>query len=672
MFAYKLLFIALLLICQGVLAQNKEIDSLQQILDTTSIDTTRVHILNKMSSSLWYSHPQLSMEAAKKALYLSENLNYQNGIKAAYNNVGVIHDNQGNYPEALRCFLKTLEICEQSNDIKTMAGALNNIGVLYESLGEYERALHYYKRSLVIKKQLEDKHGIALAYNNLGVVYSALGKEDKGLEYHLKALQIRETIGYSRGIANSLNNVGRIYVSQGNLKESLACFKKSYKITQELDDKLGHAYSLQNLALVFHEKKNYQKAIFYAQKSYSMAQKINAKVYAKEASKLLFQIYQAMDNYEMAFKYQSVYMSYHDSLRSEANKRKIAHMQSSYEIQRRDAEIALLNKDNHLHEAESKRLNAEAERKNLFLFASTTFLVFLILLAIMLIRYSQQQKKANLLLHKKNEEIKTSNLHLKMKNKEIELRNEEISDQKKILEDLNGIKDRLFSIIAHDFRSPLNSLQGTLSLLQLEAISYDEIKKVLPGIIKKVDYTVSLLDNLLNWSRAQMSGMKTVPVAFDLQSVTEETVHLLKSQAKEKNVLLHNLIPSAIPVYADPEMIKLILRNLISNAIKFTNPGDMISIKVRDTDEYCQLVIADTGCGIDKNKLKNLFMPGSNSTLGTSNEKGTGLGLWICKDFVEKNGGTIWAESEKGKGSIFYFTIPKNMEVVTKKSVVLV
>lgn len=671
MFAYKLLFIALLFICQKTLAQNREIDSLQQILDTASTDTAKIHLFNKMSSSLWNSHPQISMEAAQKALHLSEKLNYQNGIKIAYNNIGVIHDYQGNYPEALQCFLKTLAICEQSDDIKTMASTLNNIGVLYESLGDYEQALQYYERSLVIKKQLEDQHGMALAYNNLGGVYSALGKEDKGLNYHLKALQMREALGYSRGIANSLNNIGRIYVSQGKLHEALACFEKSYTITREIDDKLGHAYSLQNLALVFHEQKNYQKALFYAQTSYSIAQEINAKIPAKEASKLLFQTYQALRNYKMAFKYQSLYMSYHDSLRSEANKRKIAHLQSSYEIQKRDAEIALLNKDNRLHEAEARRLGAEAERKNLFLFASATFLIFLTVLAITLVRYNQQQKRANLLLSKKNEEIKISNLHLKMKNTEIELRNKEISNQKKILEDLNGIKDRLFSIIAHDFRSPLNSLQGTLSLLQLEAISYDEIKKVLPSIIKKVDYTVSLLDNLLNWSRAQMPGMKTVPVTFDLQSVTEETVHLLKSQAKEKNVLLHNMIPLAIPVYADPEMIKLVIRNLISNAIKFTNPGDMISIKVRDTDEYCQLTIADTGCGIDKSKLRNLFTPGNNSTLGTSNEKGTGLGLLICKDFVEKNGGDIWAESEKGKGSIFYFTIPKSSEAVTKKSVAL-
>lgn len=667
----KLLLIAFLFLFQKVIAQNRQIDSLQQILNTASTDTAKVHLLNKISSSLWYSHPDLSMEYAQKALNLSKRLQYQNGIKVAYNNIGLINDHRGNYPEALRCFLKTLEICELSNDIKTMAEVLNTIGVLNESLGDYEQALHYYEWSLVIKKRLEDTHGIALAYNNVGIVYGAMGKENKALDYHQKALKIREAIGYERGIANSLNNVGRIYVSQNHLDQAMNCFIESLKITNKIEDKHGHAFSLQNLALVFHKKKDYQKALFYAQKSYAIAQEANAKLQAMEASKLLSQTYQVILDYEKAFKYQSIYMSYHDSLMSEANKRKIAHLQSSYEIQKRDAEIALLNKDNHLHEAETKRLNAEAERKNLFLFASFTFLILLILLAIILIRHGQQQKKANWLLHKKNEEIKMNNLHLKMKNKEIELRNEEISEQKKILEDLNGIKDRLFSIIAHDFRSPLNSLQGTLLLLQMKAISYDEIKELLPEIIKKVDYSVSLLDNLLNWARGQMSGMKIKPVAFDLQSVTEETVHLLKGQASEKGILLHNLIPPAIPVYADPEMVKLVIRNLITNAIKFTNQGDVISIKVRETDDYYQIAIADTGCGIDEHKLNYLFTPGSNSTLGTSNEKGTGLGLWICKDFVEKNEGSIWVESEKGKGSTFYFTLPKNKETVQKNSVMV-
>ncbi len=648
----------------GVFAQDAKLDSLQQQLSNSPDDTVRIRLLNEISTELWYSDTKRSMDFAQQALQLSEQLEHKDGIKTAYNNIGVIYDHQGNYPEALRYFLKTIALSEQTQDRKTMAKALNNIGVLYESLREYKQAMDYYQQSLTIKEQLGDQQGIALAYNNLGVVYSALGQVEKALDYHLKALQIREETGYQRGIANSLNNVGKIYAIQGKLDLALEYFNKSLVINKALDDKLGYAFSLQNLSSAYYQKRDYQKALFYGTKSFRAARDVQAVLHLKEASKGLFQTYQALHDYKKAFEYQSIYMNYHDSLTNEENKRKIANLQSNYEIQKRDAAIALLNKDKDLHKA-------EAERKNLFLLGSTVCLILLFLLAVILVRYSQQQNKANQLLQKKNEEVKTANLHLKMKNQEVEIRNKEIGEQKKELEDLNGIKDRLFSIIAHDFRSPLNSLQGTLSLFQVGAFSYEDMKELVPDIIKKVDQAVSLLDNLLIWTRAQMQGMKTRPTPFDVQSIVQETIHLLKSQAYEKGVLIHNLIPPVIPVYADPDMVKLVIRNLLSNAIKFTLRGDIISIKVQDTEDYYQVAIADTGCGIDKHKLQYLFKPDNHSTLGTSNERGTGLGLWICKDFVEKNGGRIWVETEKGKGSTFFFTIPKSMEVVRKSSVVV-
>lgn len=527
-----------------------------------------------------------------------------------------------------------------------------------------DSAAQFAQQALQLSEQLHYQEGMALSYNNLGIVYGALGEQDKAVDYHQRALQIREATGYQRGIANSLNNIGRIYTEQANMAAALDCFHRALKINRTLSDKQGRAFSLQNIASVYYKQKNYPKALSFAQRSYQIAHEINAKSYIKESSRLLFQTYEALNQYKQAFAYQSVYRRYTDSLNSEANRREIAMLQSDYEIRKRDTEIALLSKDKKLHKAEAERLNAEADRKNLLLFAVVSCSVLLVLLAVILISYNQQHKQANALLCKKNEEIKTHHFNLKMKH-------EEIREQKMSLEELNGIKDRLFSIIAHDFRSPLNSLQGTLSLLQVEAISYEEIKRILPDIIRRVDYTVSLLDNLLNWARTQMSGMKTRPALFNLQAMTEETVYLLKLQAHEKGVLLHNLIPPAALVYADPEMIKLVVRNLLSNAIKFTNQGDVIAIKALVEENCCQIMISDTGCGIARHKIKSLFKPGNNSTLGTSNEKGTGLGLWICKDFVEKNGGSIWAESEKGKGSTFYFSVPKSAELVTHQNAVL-
>lgn len=664
-----LLIAVLLLVIPKAFAQDNKVDSLQQLLFATKIDTAKVRLLNEISACLWYSEPDASVEYAEQALHIAQKNNYQNGMLKAYNNIGVINDGQGNYSKALQCFMKTLELSRDLGDAKATSKALNNIGVLYESLGEYKQALKYHEQSLEIKEKLQDEQGIGFAYNNMGVIYKELGQAAKALDYHLKALSIREKTDYQRGIANSLNNIGRIYLTQHLLEKAQQCFVKSLEITEQLEDKSGQAYSLLNLGLVYYKKYDFHQSILYAKKSFQISRELTAKLEIKESCKLLYQSYAALHDYQNAFKYQTTYLNFHDSLTSEETKRRIAHLQSSYEIQKRDGEIMMLNKDKEISEAETRRLNAEAERKNLFLFASFTFLAFLILLAVILVRYNRQHKRVNHLLHKKNEEIRHTNFDLQVKNKEIELRNEEVWEQKRSLEELNGIKDRLFSIIAHDFRSPLNSLQGTLSLLQMEAISYEELKNILPGIIYKVDHTVSLLDNLLNWARTQMSGMKTKPVDFNLQAIIEENVYLLKSQANEKGVLIHNLISPAIPVFADQEMIKLVVRNLLTNAVKFTSPGDVISVKVKETPHFYQVAVVDTGCGIDKDKLSYLFEPGKGSTPGTHNEKGTGLGLWMCKDFVEKNGGNIWAESEKSKGSTFYFTTPKSGHMKGEHSV---
>ncbi len=661
---FKSLLIAFFsLAASGVFAQDAKVDSLQKLLFAATVDTVKVSLLNEISACLWYADPNESVEYAEQAMLIAQQNNYQYGLLKAYNNIGVINDSRGNYGKALEYYIKSLEISRDLGDTKSTSKALNNIGVLYESLGEYKQALDYHQQSLEIKGKLQDEQGIGSAYNNMGIIYKELGETEKALEYHRKALSIREKLGYQRGIANSLSNIGKVYLLQDKLALARECFERSLEIAGQLEDKNGQAYALLNLAAVYYREGDVRKAIYYARKSFNIYHKLDAKEEVKEACKLLYESYLALQDYRNAFKYQASYLKFHDSLTSEETKNRIAYLQSSFEIQKRDGEIMMLNKDKKISEAETKRLNAEAEQKNLFLFASFTFLTFLVLLAIVLVRYNRQHKHVNYLLNKKNEDIRHANFDLHAKNKEVGLRNEEVWEQKIALEELNGIKDRLFSIIAHDFRSPLNSLQGTLALLQMEAISYTELKDILPGIIHKVDHTVSLLDNLLNWARTQMSGMKTKPVDFNLQTIIEENVYLLKSQANEKGILIHNLISPAIPVFADQEMIKLVVRNLLTNAVKYTSPGDVISVKVQQVPGFYQVAVVDTGCGIDKDKLSCLFEPGKGSTPGTHNEKGTGLGLWMCKDFVEKNGGEIWAESERSKGSTFYFTIPKGEHI---------
>lgn len=226
------------------------------------------------------------------------------------------------------------------------------------------------------------------------------------------------------------------------------------------------------------------------------------------------------------------------------------------------------------------------------------------------------------------------------------------------LEELNKLKDKLLSIVSHDFRSPLNSLKGTLQLLIDGIVDEEEFKILTRDLVDKLDHTSNLLDNLLNWARSQMQGTKAYPKYIDLRSITDECIVLLDAVASKKLIRIKNYIDEPVNVYADYEMIKLIIRNLISNGIKFSNPRSEIYLNTDKIDDEIIFSVEDQGIGMSDEEQDKLFKHENFSKYGTSNEKGMGIGLLLCKDFVERNGGKIWFESQRERGSTFYISLP--------------
>lgn len=230
------------------------------------------------------------------------------------------------------------------------------------------------------------------------------------------------------------------------------------------------------------------------------------------------------------------------------------------------------------------------------------------------------------------------------------------------LGDLNATKDKFFSIIAHDLKSPFNATMGysTLLLEQIKAKDYDGIEEYAESIQKSSQRAIDLLKNLLEWSRSQTGRMSFNPEYLDMAPLINDTAELLKDSAIQKSISIAKKIPASVKVFGDKDMINAILRNLISNAVKFTHPGGMIQISAEQQPDDWMISVNDNGVGIRKNDIEKLFkMEETHSTYGTQNEVGTGLGLLLAKEFVTKHGGKIWVESEAGKGSTFFFTIPR-------------
>lgn len=235
-----------------------------------------------------------------------------------------------------------------------------------------------------------------------------------------------------------------------------------------------------------------------------------------------------------------------------------------------------------------------------------------------------------------------------------------IAAQKKELEELNQEKDKFFSIIAHDLRAPFGALLGFTTILDMssENSSRKEIKSHAANIHKSATHVFRLLENLLEWSALQMEGVDYNPSVVDLHEIVEKTRNVLSPVAAGKGIKITENM-NCFKVYADQHMLDAVIRNLVNNAIKFTSEGGKITAKAKQGNGLVTVSICDTGVGMDQIILDKLFkLSESITTKGTKGETGTGLGLILCKDLVERNGGRIWAESEVGRGSTFSFTLP--------------
>jgi signal transduction histidine kinase len=331
----------------------------------------------------------------------------------------------------------------------------------------------------------------------------------------------------------------------------------------------------------------------------------------------------SLDNYKQ-------FKQLEDSLFSQDMQGKLLRDQIRFETEAKDSRIAELSALNELRDDQIKR---EEFKQNILV---VVFALSVILL-ITVYRSGQRRRQINMLLLKHQEDM------------------EKRSDE---LERLNQVKDKFFSIISHDLRSPINALAGILDLMSKEAVKPEDFGKHTQELRIRFNHTRTLLNNLLDWTLLQMDKLNLQAAKIDLHKIVEENIQLLGS-IKDKKIDLINIVPKNAIGFADSNTINLVIRNLMTNAIKFTNDGGKVEIGAEEKSHEWLMSVRDNGIGISPDVTKILFdKTAPYTTRGTANEKGTGLGLILCKEFVEKNGGTIWVESDTN-GSTFWFTIPR-------------
>lgn len=286
------------------------------------------------------------------------------------------------------------------------------------------------------------------------------------------------------------------------------------------------------------------------------------------------------------------------------------------------------------------------------------------LLALGFIFYGLLQIKKENTAYQASMQAKHSDLHVK--NLEIQNQKELIDEKARLLQtqkaeltELNTLKTKLFSVIAHDLKSPMYALRNVFRNMHQHNQPAEAVKLMVPEVLMDLNYTIGLMENLLQWSKTQMNSDAVRPEELDISKMVSDVLQLLRLQAEAKQIYIESRDYQPIYVVADKDMVSLVLRNLLSNAIKFTPAQGSIEVGLNDAGAFVEIYVQDSGTGISREDLKKINANNFYSTKGTSSESGTGLGLMLCKEFLARNGGRMHIESEIGKGSVFSFTLPR-------------
>jgi two-component system, NtrC family, sensor kinase len=555
------------------------------------------------------------------ALAILRKLNDTLSIAHRYNNVANVYKDMGNYPLALKYYF-------EAEKIKLTDRGAQNIGETYLLLNEPAKAKAYWLRSLALYDQDKefDNTGVAMVNEQLGNLYSSAGKTDSAIYHLTRALGIYERAKYKSGIAQNHYYFGLHYKNRGQWDQVVREARIAMDLHVVGGEKLLIAESTLLLAEAHFQLGHLSQALDYSLQGVALAKEINAKKPQKGYFELLMRIYSAQKNYSTAYSYSQQLNALKDSINNEEKIKQVANMEALYENDKKEKELAVVRAEKMAADA---RLGQEETK-------ATLLIVGLSLAALVLVIGA------------------FSYLALKKNRKILETKNEE-------LRKLNQTKDRFFAIVGHDLRGPITSFSGINDLLNWY-ISKNDMEKVKAfggKITQSVRQLDTLLNNLLNWAMSQTNAIPYRPEPLQINQLTKECYGYFEHSLEVKHLTLIDETTDDLFVFADKNALTSVLRNLVSNAIKFTPAKGSIKISTRLVDNMVWVDVQDTGVGISEAKLKTIFsLSESKTTSGTSGEKGTGLGLVLCADYVALNKGVIKAESKQGEGTVFSFSIP--------------
>lgn len=621
-------------------AQIPNIDSLKNVLPTTK-EEERLTVLNELSFYLREVEQQVALDYAVEAEKLAQSLKNKPGEAKAKENIGWIYYRRGQWQKTFDYSKDAYTLAIEGGDLKEAARVLNSLGALYFEQQNFSLSIDQFKKAYELSNKSDDLYTMIRSLNNVALNFLEIHDLDSALYYSSKAIETNRSAGSPFLLSFSNRIIGDVYLIRNQLDSAEKIFEKSLKnesnqvittFKESILLRLGNTYLLNG-------KPEQAKKILL--ESLELSRENNSLANLSASHKHLAEYYRQKGDYKEAFDHQSQFVSLNDSLVNKSSRDRLALMQNMFQDDLEQSDLELLVAQN-----ETQATALAHNRRTILLVSSCSILIFVLLVWLFYL----------------NRNIKKYNADLILQKQQIYMQNADLEAKSMQLEEINQTKNKLFSILGHDLKGPVGQVKSIVDLLIDGHLNQEEFDELIQNLKKDVDSVYFTLNNTLKWSVAQMEGFKLQKVNFNLSKLVNSTIRLISPQLKKKSLEIDNTsLLTDVEIYADRDLIEVVIRNILNNAIKFSKSGDVIKLSVELENDMIVWCVKDEGVGMKEEQINELLSSEyviSNSKLGTKMEKGSGLGLQICKEFTRMNGGDLTIKSQEGKGTKVCVRIP--------------
>lgn len=631
-----------------IVAQNgNEADSLldayEQYLDNPEAlaDSSVFQLYRNMGKSFRFSNPDTSLYFYDKSMEVFNESIDSVQLGWLYSDFFYIYYIQGEYDAGLDVARKAEEVFRKTDSRAGLARAYNNKGLIYAVLDDQEEAIQEYKRSLELNREIDRKTSVGTNFYNLGISYSSLEEYELARSYFDSSLTIHQELEDARMTKLTLTFLGEVYREQGLYEKALGFYQEAQKMAKDSGE-WDKAFIYAGLSAAYAGLGNYKQAENYGLTSYNLAEKIEAKWELQRTARILADVYERQNKFEQALKYQKLYSKWNEDIFNEQRDQNINRIRLAEQKTR----AAVLQAEN----LKNLQRIGEQEFTNRFLAAVVVGAVLII--AVIMFFLSRQRTLNQQLIKQRKQLIKSS---------------EAIRHQKEALEQLNTTKDKILSIVSHDARAPLTNLSSLISILDDGYDDYENFRVLLRNIKNELSRTRDMFTNVMYWARTQFEAFHAEPETLIINDISDVIVRDFKVQSEQKQVELINNVAPDCTAYADSTLVMIVLRNFVSNAVKYTEPGDSITVscaKDADHDGYVKISITDTGIGMTDKQIEKVISQENFTRRGTGNESGSGFGIMICRDMIDQMCGEFHIKSEPTVGTSIEILLPETEDVV--------